>query len=532
MGFTQKNAIQKADSLFYIHKQTNGPGVSISVYQNGQPSYKNHHGLANLEHQIPISDSTVFLVGSISKQFTAFAILLIENEGKLSIDDSVAKYLPELKELDYGITIRQLANHTSGFRNNSDLNNLRGRSNEDLTSQQEMVALLLKQKTLNFIPGKRFQYCNSGYILLAEIVQRVSGIPFSEFVKTNIFTPLEMTNSQFLEYPTTIVKNKANSYYKAENQYHYYPMNRTVQGSTGLHTTTDDLTKWIQNFAQPKIGNQTIVSKMITPSKLNSGTLIPYGLGQETKMYRGLKVIFHGGGDAGYRAYLLQVPEYSFSVAIAGNFESFNPLNLAYGMIDIFLSKHIIQKPISKPPFIPQQQQLKKFSGNYQIFPGLYIRIIAKNDSLYFQPYGTTTELPLPALSKNEFEFPHRAHSKFVFTKDHLQWHFSDFSYPGKKVNLNPPNYKDIQTDQYLGIYYCEELETTYTFIKKEGEIIATHSFNADIILKPIDTDAFITDNSFLSRVTFIRNQNNQIIGCKISGQTAYHIHFEKQDCH
>ena len=526
-GFSQNSLQQKADNLFYTEQQPQGPGVSISVHHNGQSLYKNQHGYANMEYRIPISDSSVFLVGSISKQFTSFSILLLEKEGKLSLDDPITKYLPELADLKSMVTIRHLANHTSGFRNNYDINNLRGRTNEDLMNQSNMVALLLQQRGLNFTPGNQFQYCNSGYILLAEIVSRVSGMTFSEFVKTNIFEPLDMKNSQFLEDPTHLVMNKVNSYYFSEDDYHYYPMNRSIVGSTGLYTTTDDLIKWHRNFEHFKIGDQNIFSKMIAPSQLNSGQQIPYGLGLETKTYRGVKVLFHGGGDAGFRAYLLSVPEYHFTVAITGNFESFNPLNLAYGMIDIFLANHIAPVESTPPPSFTTQQ-LQKFSGDYQIFPGLYISIIAKNDSLYFQPFGTTAELRLPPISSNEFLFPDRPHSKIVFTANGLRWHFSDFSYPGKKVSINPPKYQDIEIDPYLGTYYSTELETSYTFMQQDGKIIAIHPFNDDIELTPIADDIFITNISFLGRVAFIRNKKNAIIGCKISGQKAYDISFER----
>lgn len=528
-GQSQKN-LQQADSLFYLERQHQGPGVAISVNQNGKMLYENQMGYGHLEHGISISDSSVFLVGSISKQFTAFSILLLEKEGKLSIDDPIIKYLPELSVIESKMTIRHLANHTSGFRNNYDLNYLRGFSDEDLMSQAKMVDLLLQQTGVNFTPGERFQYCNAGYTLLAEIVSRVSGVSFSDFVQTNIFIPLEMHNSQFLEDPTYLIMNKVNSYYLSEDGYHYYPMNRTVVGSTGLYTTTEDLIKWHRNFSHFKVGDPNMFSKMIAPGKLNSGKQIPYGLGLETKTYRGVQVIFHGGGDAGFRAYLLSVPQYNFTVAITGNFESFNPLNMAYGMIDIFLNNELIPTPPSVPPGIPKKQ-LQKFSGTYQIFPGFYIRILAKNDSLYFQPYGETTELALPIISSNEFLFPDRPHSKIVFTSEGLRWHFSDFSYPGKKVRLDPPKYHDIEINQFLGSFYSAELETIYTFVQQNGKIIATHPINDDIELHPIDEDAFITNTSFLGRATFIRDKNNVIIGCKISAQTAYNIYFKKLNC-
>lgn len=513
----------QADSLVAIHTQEKGPGLEISVVKQGQLLYKNQDGYANLEHKIPITDSTVFLVGSISKQFTTFAILLLEKKGLLSLADDVKTYLPELGDLPYKISIRQLANHTSGFRNNDDLYRIKGKSDKDLIGQKEMLSLLFRQKSLNFKPGTRFQYCNAGYTLLAEIVSRVSGVPFAQYVQENIFDPLGMNRSLFLTDPETVIPNKADSYYKKEGQYYRILTNRTIQGSTGLYTTSGDLSVWSMNFDNPTVGNQEIFRKMLAMSQLNSGESIPYGLGLESKIYKGLEVVFHGGGDGGFRAYSVRVPAHQLSVLVTGNFESFNPLNIAYGMIDVFLSGHIKE---SKKKNLPaySTQELKKFAGQYQIFPGLYIQIVAENDSLYFQSYGEEQKLHLPILGENEFLFPARPHSKFVFSQDALNWHFSDFAYPGKKVSLFPPSYEDLPIDDYLGSFYSEEIETSYTFSVEKGKIVATHPFNEKVILYPIAEDTFITPSAILGRVNFIRDEQGSIIGCNISSQSAYDI--------
>ncbi len=522
---------QLADRLVRVHDQGQGPGLAITVEQNGRVLYKKQQGLANLEHRIPISDSTVFLVGSISKQFTAFSILLLEQEGKLSIDEPITKFLPELRELPYSVSLRQLANHTSGFRNNYDLNNLRGRRDEELIGQSEMVALLLRQKGLNFQPGERFQYSNAGYVLLAEIVSRISGLPFSTFVQKHILSPLGMQHSRFLEDPGVLVMNKADSYVRRGEGYHYLPMNRSIVGSTGLYTTTEDLSKWAQNHDKSIVGSAALVAKMAQASLLNTGESIPYGLGLETKMYRGVKVEFHGGGDAGYRAYLLRVPEHKFSVAITGNYEAFNPLNLAYGMIDIFLANKLDKQLKASPP-IYTTKELEQFTGDYQVFPGLYITIFAKNDTLYFKGYGTEGGLALPPLIEPQaFEFPHRPHSKIVFSDNSLRWHFSDFSYPGQRVQLSPPIYEEENVNEFVGTFASEELETRYTFVQRSGRLFATHAFHPDILFRPIAVDTFISDESYFGRVEFKRNAQGQITHCLISGQKAYQLHFEKNDC-
>lgn len=520
---------QKIEVLLAEYPIHNSPGIALSVVKDGKVIYKKNSGYSNLEHMIPITDSTKFVVGSISKQFTAFSILLLEDEGKLSIDDEITKYLPELSGLSYPVTIKKFLNHTSGFRDDTDLNSLVGRTDLDRTSQSQMVNLLLRQKGLNFTPGFRFQYCNSGYVLLAEIVERISGMTFAEFTHKRIFEPLNMKNSLFLDDPDIVVKNKSLSYIKQNNAYYNIPINRSIVGSTGLYTTINDLSLWANNFNNLTIGNKSIFQKMQTKSSLNNGEIIPYALGQELKVYKGLYVVFHGGGDAGYRSYLLRVPEHKLSILVSGNFESFNPLNISYGLIDIFLSDYIIQ-PIKKELPIYTNKDLKKYEGDYQVFPGLYITIIAEQDSLFFKSYGSDDKLKLPILGENEFEFPARAHSKFKFVKDGLNWHFSDFYYPAKKVTLNPPKYADIDLTEFKGIYKSDEVETSYECIIKDNILIAAHNFNNDVELKPIGKDSFITDSSYIGRIEFTRNSKGDIDGCKISGQNSYDVFFYKSE--
>ena len=192
--------------------------------------------------------------------------------------------------------------------------------------------------------------------------------------------------------------------------------------------------------------------------------------------------------------------------------------------------KDSITEPIKKALPKYTNKDLKKFEGDYQVFPGLYITIVAEQDTLFFKNYGTDDKLKLPVLNENEFEFPARAHSKFKFIKDSLNWHFSDFYYPAKKVTLTPPKYADIDLKELKGIYKSDEVETSYEFIIKDNIIIATHNFNSDVELKPIEKDSFITDLSYIGRIEFTRNSEGNIDGCKISGQNSYDVFFYKSE--
>lgn len=503
------------------------PGLAVSITVDGEEIYQAQKGYANLEHKVPITSDTRFLVGSISKQFTCFAILLLEQEGLLSIDSNVMLYIPELQNLKQDITLRQLMTHTSGYRNTGDLTSITGRSESDQISFREVVDLILRQRSTNYRPGDRFQYCNSSYIILAEVVSRVSGQSFSAFVQERILTPLEMTNSQFVEDDGTVIKNKANSYQKLGDEYRFIPMNRPFVGSTGLWTTAQDLGRWASNFHQMKIGEETLITKMRTRGQLNNGQQLPYALGQEIKDYKGLEVVFHGGGDAGYRAYLLRVPKYKLSVAIMGNFEVFNPLNMAYGLIDVALAEYITNQPIDIP--IYKTADLEKYTGTYQVFPGLYMNILAENDTLYLQEFGTNGKAPLPVSGSNEFNFPYRAQSRIKFFPNGFNWHFSDFYYPSQKVTLNPPVLTIEELSIYTGLYYSTEVDTYYEIVIKDGQLVATHNINRDVVLSPIAKDAFITRRAFTGRFEFTSNAEGEVIECRISGQSAWGIRFQKR---
>lgn len=520
-----KTVQQKSDSLFRVYETTQGPGIAINIIHNGKVVYKKQTGFSNLEYKIPITDTTAFHIASVSKQFTAFAALLLENRGKLSMDDDIRKYLPELEKLPYVVTLKQLANHTHGFPNTFELAQLIGINPDEVMTHPKMMRILLRQKQLNFEPGTQFQYNNTGFTLLAEIVARVSGMPFSEFVKKEIFEPLQMNNTLFYDNNATIVPNKAYSYRKTKKGFEKLPYNYTVVGGSGINTTPYDLALWALNFENPKIGNTAIFDKMKAPGKLKNGTGIPYGLGLETKRYNGQEVVFHGGGDAGYRSYIMRIPEQHFAVVILGNLESFNPLDLAYGFTDLYL-KNNLTAPEQKTVPKYTMSELKKWEGDYEIFPGSFFTLKAKNDSLFIQPFRQKEMYALPVADIGTFVYPYASHSKFVFNKEGLKWHFSDFAYPCKKVTLNIPD--SIVSENFTGVFWNETLNTVYRIEVKNNQLVATHSLNDTIVLNPLAKDQFYANAGFFGRVQFVRNKQNKIVAFKLSGQNLNAIEFVK----
>jgi len=530
---SNKSAL-KLDQLISKFCKSNEPGVSVAVIKDGDFVYKYSIGMANLEYDIPISSSTVFHVASVSKQFTIFSILLLEQEGKLSIDDDIRKYFPEMADYGDTIRLRHLANHTSGIRDIFDLTNLVGIRNEDMISNDQTIKLITSQKGLNFKPGEKYEYCNSGYILLAEIVKRVSGLTFSEFTSSRIFKPLKMTNSQFLDFPELIIKNKAYSYFKQDTTYYKSLLNFSFVGSTGLNTTTDDLAFWALNFERKVIGNDIIFNKMQERGRLNNGNLIPYALGQELKNYKGLEVVFHGGGDAGYRSYLLRIPKHKFSLMILSNSQEFNPLDIAYEIVDFYLGSKEVEEVEHKSDSQIEPSLMNYFVGNYEILSGLIATFTKSDNSLFLQFVGDTQKLELPQINRNEFIYPNLPHSKFVFNtldgkkSNELKWHVSDFVYEGNRIELTEFDKTKVNLKDFVGQYYNPEVNTMYQFLIKENQLVARHNKNDDINLLPLQPDIFISNMSFFGEVKMIRNERNKVIGFYLSGQKSKKIKFEK----
>jgi CubicO group peptidase (beta-lactamase class C family) len=286
-------AAEQMDVFLANYNTVDAPGLAIDVMKNGESVYRKGFGMADLEHSVPITPNTVFHVASVSKQFTAFAMLLLAKEGRLSLNDDVRKYIPELPVYAHPITVRDLAQHTSGLRDIDDLLRLSGMGQDDAITNAEALNVIMRQTGLNFTPGTAFEYSNAGFILLAEVVARVSGMPFSTFTTERIFKPLGMTNTRFVDVPGAVVPNKAYSYGLDGSMYMKRPVNHTILGSTGLNTTVEDLCKWAMNFAKPVVGDRALMDQMEQSGKLTNGEPISYGLGLDHKDYRGQHLIYH-----------------------------------------------------------------------------------------------------------------------------------------------------------------------------------------------------------------------------------------------
>jgi CubicO group peptidase (beta-lactamase class C family) len=527
---------KQIDQLCTVWINIQSPGASIAVAKDGKIIFEKGYGSAELEYGIPITSTTVFHIASVSKQFTAFAILLLEKEGKLSIQDDIRKYIPEVPDFGKVITLDHLLHHTSGLRDQWELLAMAGWRLDDNISTEQILRLVSRQQELNFNPGDKMVYCNTGYTLLAEIVARVSGMSFTDFTRTRIFEPLKMTHTFFYDDCEKLVKNRAYSFYVDSTGYKKSNLNYSTVGATSLFTTAPDLCLWSMNFENPVVGKE-IMDRMAERGVLNNGDTIDYSMGQSTGVYKGLKFFAHGGADAGYRTELFRIPGERFSVNVLSNLASFNPGALAVKIIDIYLKDKEVSESAKQP--VPKTDSasvtmdpdvLASYSGKYELQPGIFVTISVGGNILYAEA-PELTKTPMIPLSESEFEvrpvqakvnFPKDENGKITKMIVHMN---------GQEITaLRLPDFDPsaVNLTELTGDFYSPELNTTYTFLVESGKLIARHFRTGDVNLTPSKEDVFSGDQWYFSHVEFVRDGNNKVNGCKVGTGRVSNLRFNK----
>jgi CubicO group peptidase (beta-lactamase class C family) len=365
------------DEVFADLTKAGSPGCALGVYRDGKIVYAKGYGLANLEEHAAITPESVFDIGSTSKQFTAASILLLEKQGKLSVNDDVRKYIPELPDYEQKITILHLLNHTSGLRDYLTLMELAGINMDSVTTDEDALEMIFRQKALNFAPGSEWLYSNTGFFLLSVVVKRVSGKTLREFAAENIFAPLAMTHSQYRDDHTSLIPNRAMAY-EAKEKGGGYRLDVSYFEQTGdgaVHTSVEDLFKWDENFYSGQIGGKRFLAQIQEQGKLNNGKVLDYAKGLRIADYRGLRTVSHGGSWGGYRAELLRFPEQHFSVACLCNLGNARPSNRAQRVADIYLAgvmrpkeekkKESEEDERQKVEIRLAEEQVREYRGDY-----------------------------------------------------------------------------------------------------------------------------------------------------------------------
>ncbi|MDA1191015.1 MAG: serine hydrolase, partial [Candidatus Poribacteria bacterium] len=340
----------QVDALFSEWDRWDSPGASIAVIRDGEIVYKRGYGSANLEYNVAITPSTIFHVASVSKQFTCFSVLMLQQDGKLSVDDDIRHYVPETPDFGTTITLRHVMNHTSGIRDQWQLHWLSGGRLDDVVTQKRLLNLIAGQRELNFPPGDQYAYCNSGYTLLAEVVARVGGASFHDWTRDRLFKPLGMSNTQFYDDHERIVPNRAYSYGTVEGGFKKRVLSFANVGATSLFTTVEDLAKWIANFETGEVGGKAVVEALQEQGVLNDGTTLNYAMGVTVNEHRGVRMIGHSGGDAGFASQLDWYPEHRLGVVVLANLQNVSPGLRARQIADLYLADALEPEPQRESP--------------------------------------------------------------------------------------------------------------------------------------------------------------------------------------
>lgn len=313
------------------------PGLSIAVLHDGEVIFAEGYGLASLEQERPITPETIFHVASVSKQFTAFALCLLQADGKLSLDDEVRAHLTEVPDFGQPLTLKHLLHHTSGLRDQWESLAIAGWRLDDVITTEHVLTFVRHQRELNFAPGSAHLYCNTGYTLAGEVVKRVSGQPFPEFCHERIFEPLGMSRTHFHDDHEHVVVGRADSYRRTPAGFDRAVLSYANAGATSLFTTPRDLLRWLENFDQHRVGGAEVQEWMRERYTLSNGRLGSYALGVMYGNHRGRFHLSHSGGDAGFRSYVVWLPEEKLGVAVLSNLADVNPPGIANQIIDLVL---------------------------------------------------------------------------------------------------------------------------------------------------------------------------------------------------
>lgn len=534
ISFGQIKESQAIDSVFAEWNKPNTPGCALGIIKDGELIYAKGYGLANMEYDIPNSPASVFRIGSTSKQFTAAGIVLLAEKGKLNLDDNLKSIFPDFPDYAEAITVRHLLNHTSGIRDYLQLAYLKGFGDDDYYTDDDIMNWLVNQSDLNFKPGEEFLYSNSGYWLLGQIVNKVSGMNMADFAQKEIFEPLGMNNTHFHNDHTQIVKNRASGYVPDKSETYKISMTTLdMIGDGGIFTTINDIKKWDDAYYESRVLSREFWSMMTQQGVLNNGEVIDYASGLMISKYKGLKTVRHGGAFVGFRAELLRFPEQKISIAIFANRGDANPSRMANQVADIILNEKFIEEGIKKDKKIdfPEKEfQLTQLVGNYEVQPGVIISLSIKNDSLNVLHNWSKSTYNIVKVSGNTFQIPGEKDLSYTFsnlTEGHTQT--LSILQGGRETKAERKRDVDvsgIDLNNYSGDYYSKELNVTYNFKVEDGILKATIENNQSLMdLTISDLDEFTME---LGLIRFQR-EGGVISGFELDSGRVKNLKFEKK---
>jgi CubicO group peptidase (beta-lactamase class C family) len=522
------SAVARIDRAFAALGGRDAPGCAVGLSENGQPVLTRAYGMANLEYGVPNTPQTIFESGSVAKQFTAAAMVLLAQDGKLSLDDDVRKYLPEVPAFGKKIAIRNLLTHTSGLRDQWGLLGLKGSPpGTQVHSFATILDLVSHQKALNFDPGAEYLYSNTGYTLAAIIIQRVSGQPFATFTQQRLFVPLGMTSTRWRDDYTTVVKGRATAYRGNQtNGFHSDMPFTNVIGNGGLLTTVGDLLKWnaFLDAPDPAVGGAALVQALETPMTFNDGRRSGYALGLGVGKQDGIRGVTHGGSTAGYRTWLARYPERKTSVAVLCNLAGANATSLGNQAMSVIMPRPAAAQAGGATATLTAAE-LASYAGLFRTASSQsLIRTVVKDGKL-------VTELPFPSTPTpvGPDRFRIFGGNDLIYRRDDGRVRDVLVVGDGDTTRYLPVaavSPSAAQLAAYVGSYWSDELDTRFTVVVRDGALVVQHRLDDDTTLAPTFADGFTSPSG---NVIFSRDARGRVDGLAIWAGRVRNVRFRRE---
>ena len=526
---------EKVDSFFTKYIPDDRPGgAAVVVIKDGKVLHKNTYGLADYENKVPISNSSVFDIASVSKQFLGYTVALLEQEGKLSLQDDVRKYIPELPDFGHTITIGHLLFHQSGLRDWPGTMKLAGVGFDDVLTFEQILSMAYQQEALNFVPGSRHLYSNTGYNVLVEAVQRITQQSFRAWTTEHIFQPLGMNNTFFRDQFDESVPNAVKCYYKEDDEVKLNINSLTALGSSSLQTTIDDFALWLQHIDSEEA--KDIILKMQVPGKLTKAGPASYAYGFDIDTYGGLKRVYHTGSWASFRSFMGYFPDQHFSIAVFLNHDNWAE-GFAREVIDLYLEDELQEGGEEAGYFDEEQPEIatdldldySRYTGMYYLERYLvYLTITEEEGQLYVQATGEDT-FPMEPVSATRFWVD--AYDSSIYFNMDGAGNAESVTYHTSLCERRalPPSEDELDLTTYEGNYYSRELNTSYQVVLKEGQLYLSNLRNGQILLEQVCKDGFLNDTFYAPVVEFQRNDKGEIVSFAASQYRSRNQIFRRQ---
>ncbi len=523
-----KDLTAEVDAIFEKWNRTDSPGMAVGVIHNGEVVLAKGYGMSSLELGVPLSADSVFHVASVSKQFCATSVALLAEEGKLDLDEDIRTYVPEMPDLGYKITLRQLIHHTNGLRDQYGLFTLAGWRTGDAQEFDDVLDFAYRHARLNFEPQSQFAYCNTSYTLLALTIERVSGKNLREYADEQIFKPLGMTSSAFMVDRTEVVNNRTNAY-APRDEGGFKTMNSNVDalGSICLFTSVNDLLLWVRNFTERKVAG-SVLDDAWTSAVLSNGEEACYGYGFFLDTYGGLRTIGHSGGDSGYRTQLTWFPEADFGVVVLSNLGNVRPGTLAHRVADVYLADKLGSRGIEDEPEVEvPAEELKKLIGIYMHPETNQVNRIEFEDDQLVHPTGYGPDLKLTPVAADRFRLEDLA--------TELRFHVSDETVSLEEIASNgrstvyervdavDPDLEELAA--FAGSYHCPDIDAVHRVYLKDGKLVVKQRKTNEQVMTPAKKDTFVGESH---AIIFQRDGRGQVKSYQLFNDRIRYLQFNR----